>query len=212
MASRCRQRCAPGWSTRTAKRPSPAHPRLARARAVVVARPGDALDAAAALASRHGVAPVVLGDSVAGEARHVASVHAAIAREIALRARPAAPPAVILSGGETTVTLPPGNGGSGGRNREFLLALALALDGMEGVHALACDSDGIDGDASAAGALCDPSSLARAAAAGIDAARALQRHDSGAFFQALGDSVVTGPTLTNVNDVRAILVRPGGGA
>lgn len=192
--------------------PKPGHPRLARARAAVVARPADALDAMAALASRHGVAPVVLGDSVAGEARHVASVHAAIAREIALRARPAAPPAVILSGGETTVTLPPGSGGSGGRNREFLLALALALDGMEGVHALACDSDGIDGDASAAGALCDPSSLARAAVAGIDAPRALRCHDSGAFFQALGDSVVTGPTLTNVNDVRAILVRPGGGA
>ena len=174
-------------------------------------RPADALDAAAALARRHGVAPVVLGDTVAGEARHVAQVHAAIAREIALRGRPAAPPAVVLSGGETTVTLPPGGAGSGGRNREFLLALTLALDGMAGIHALACDSDGIDGDDSGAGALCDPSSLARAAAAGIDAGEALRRHDSGAFFQTLGDTVVTGPTRTNVNDFRAILVRPGGG-
>ncbi len=189
--------------------PKPGHPRLARARAAMVARPGDALDAAAALASERGVAPVVLGDTIEGEARHVAQVHAAIAREIAARGRPAPPPAAILSGGETTVTLPPGSGGSGGRNREFLLALALALDGMEGVHALACDTDGIDGDGGGAGAFCDPSSLARAAAAGICPREALRRHDSGAFFRALGDTVVTGATRTNVNDFRAILVRPG---
>ncbi len=192
--------------------PKPGHPRLARARAAMVARPADALDAAAVLASERGVAPVVLGDTIEGEARHVAQVHAAIAREIAARGRPAPPPAAILSGGETTVTLPPGSGGSGGsggRNREFLLALALALDGMEGVHALACDTDGIDGDGAGAGAFCDPSSLARAAAAGICPHEALRRHDSGAFFRALGDTVVTGATRTNVNDFRAILVRPG---
>ena len=140
-----------------------------------------------------------------GEARDVALVHAAVAREIAQHGRLATPPAVILSGGETTVTLR-GSDGSGGRNQEFLLALASALLGTPGIHALACDTDGIDGFSKAAGAMIDPTTPERAAAAGINLRDALERQDSGGFFEALGDALVTGPTRTNVNDFRAILI------
>jgi hydroxypyruvate reductase/glycerate 2-kinase len=135
----------------------------------------------------------------------VALVHAAVAREVAQHGRLAAPPAVILSGGETTVTLR-GAGGSGGRNQEFLLALASALLGTPCIHALACDTDGIDGFSKAAGAVIDPTTPERAASAGINLKESLERQDSGGFFSALGDTVVTGPTRTNVNDFRAILV------
>ena len=142
-----------------------------------------------------------------GEARDVAFDHAAVARRIADRG---GPPAAILSGGETTVALR-GETGSGGRNREFLLALVVALDGRKGIHALACDTDGVDGDGAAAGAVATPDTGRRARALGLDPAASLARHDSGGFFAALGDEVVTGPTRTNVNDFRAILIAPPDG-
>ena len=185
--------------------PKPGDPSLFGITAEIIATPRDSLQAAAALARKHGVTPVVLGDTVEGEARDVALVHAAVAREVAQHGRLAAPPAVILSGGETTVTLR-GAGGSGGRNQEFLLALASALLGTPCIHALACDTDGIDGFSKAAGAVIDPTTPERAASAGINLKESLERQDSGGFFSALGDTVVTGPTRTNVNDFRAILV------
>lgn len=185
--------------------PKPGDPSLFGVTAEIIATPRDSLQAAAALARKHGVTPVVLGDTVEGEARDVALVHAAVAREVAQHGRLAAPPAVILSGGETTVTLR-GAGGSGGRNQEFLLALASALLGTPCIHALACDTDGIDGFSKAAGAVIDPTTPERAASAGINLKESLERQDSGGFFSALGDTVVTGPTRTNVNDFRAILV------
>lgn len=185
--------------------PKPGDPSLFGVTAEIIATPQDALQAAAALARKHGVTPVVLGDTIEGEAHDVALVHAAVAREIARHGRLAAPPAVILSGGETTVTLH-GESGSGGRNQEFLLALASALLGTPGIHALACDTDGIDGFSKAAGAMIDPTTPERAASAGINLREALERQDSGGFFTALGDTVITGPTRTNVNDFRAILV------
>lgn len=188
--------------------PKPGDPRLANGETAILVTPRDSLAAAAAVARKAGVTPVILGDTIEGEARDVALVHAAIAREIAGHDDLAAKPAVILSGGETTVTLR-GEGGSGGRNQEFLLALAVALDGAPGIHALAADSDGIDGFSPAAGAVIGPDSLARARAAGRDARDDLARQDSGGFFTALGDVIVTGPTRTNVNDIRAILIAPG---
>lgn len=185
--------------------PKPGDPSLFGVTAEIIATPQDSLQAATNLAREHGVTPVVLGDTVEGEARDVALVHAAVAREIAQHGRLATPPAVILSGGETTVTLR-GSDGSGGRNQEFLLALASALLGTPGIHALACDTDGIDGFSKAAGAVIDPTTPERAAAAGINLRDALERQDSGGFFEALGDALVTGPTRTNVNDFRAILL------
>jgi glycerate 2-kinase len=191
--------------------PKPGDPRLARSRFVLLATPQEALLAAAAAARRAGVTPLVLGDAIEGEAREVALVHAAIARQaaggkliIGERALPL--PAVLLSGGETTVTVR-GNG-RGGRNAEFLLALAVALDGAAGIHALAADTDGIDGTEDNAGALYGPDTVARAAAAGIDLRARLADNDGYGAFHALGDLVATGPTLTNVNDFRAILVLP----
>jgi glycerate 2-kinase len=185
--------------------PKPGDPSLFGVTAEVITTPQDSLQAAAALAREHGVTPVVLGDTVEGEARDVALVHAAVAREVARNGRLAMPPAVILSGGETTVTLR-GEGGSGGRNQEFLLALASALLGTPCIHALACDTDGIDGFSKAAGAVIDPTTPERAASAGINLRDALERQDSGGVFTALGDAIITGPTRTNVNDFRAILV------
>ena len=177
--------------------PKPGDPRLARAEARIIATPRGGLEAAAARARAAGVTPIVLSDAIEGEARDVARDHAALAQG-------AVPPCVLLSGGETTVTL--AGEGSGGRNREFLLALAVALDGHPGIHALAADTDGIDGAADAAGAFLSPDTLARAAALGLDAREALAAHDSGPFFAALGDTLVTGPTRTNINDFRAVLV------
>lgn len=185
--------------------PKPGDPALGRSGAAIIATPQDSLNAAADYARSKGVTPIVLGDTIEGEARDVALVHAAIAREVVTNGRLAAPPAVIISGGETTVTLR-GEGGSGGRNQEFLLALAGALNGMRGVHALACDTDGIDGFSKAAGAVIDPTTPERAAALNISLTAMLERQDSFGFFDALGDSVVTGPTRTNVNDFRAILI------
>ncbi|WP_340117659.1 glycerate kinase [Pelagibius sp. 7325] len=189
--------------------PKPGDPRLASCETHLIARPQDSLEAAAAVARAAGVTPVILGDSIEGEAREVAQVMAGIARQAARFGQPAKPPCVLLSGGETTVTLR-GNG-RGGRNAEFLLALTVALEstpgeGMDSIHAIACDTDGIDGSEDNAGALMGPRTLARAADAGLDAKAMLADNDGYGFFSALGDLVVTGPTLTNVNDFRAILI------
>jgi hydroxypyruvate reductase len=184
--------------------PKPGDPRLARAEARIIARPQDALEAAAAHARAAGLTPVVLGDAIEGEAREVARAIAGIAWQVRRHAQPAAPPCVLLSGGETTVTVR--GAGRGGRNAEFLLALAVALGGAPGIHAIACDTDGIDGSEDNAGALIAPDTLARARAAGLDAKARLADNDAYGLFAALGDLVVTGPTRTNVNDFRAVMV------
>jgi hydroxypyruvate reductase len=189
--------------------PKPGDPRLARARTVMVATPQMSLEAAAAVARAAGVAPVILGDSIEGEAREVGRVMAGIARQVALHGQPAPAPCALLSGGETTVTVR--GHGRGGRNVEFLLALAVALDGRAGVFALAADTDGIDGAEEVAGAIVAPDTLARAAARGLSAAASLADNDGHTFFAALRDQVITGPTRTNVNDFRALLVVPGPG-
>jgi glycerate 2-kinase len=188
--------------------PKPGDPRLARAETRIVAAPMASLEAAAAAARAQGLAPRILGDAIEGEAREVG---AAMAREaIVARGRlgPGARPLVLISGGETTVTLPRDGRalGSGGRNVDFLLGLAQALDGAEGIHALACDTDGVDGAAEVAGAVLGPESVARAGEGALRAA--LERYDGHGFFATLGDQVVTGPTLTNVNDFRALLILP----
>jgi hydroxypyruvate reductase len=170
----------------------------------LIATPQMALDAAADVARKAGITPVILGDAIEGEAREVAKVHAGVARQVARHGQPASAPAVLLSGGETTVTVR--GKGRGGRNAEFMIALAIALDGMPGVHALAADTDGIDGTEDNAGAVVLPDTLARAEALGIDAKARLADNDGYGFFEALSDLVVTGPTLTNVNDFRAILI------
>jgi hydroxypyruvate reductase len=184
--------------------PKPGDPRLARVETTIIARPQDALEAAAAAARQAFITPIILGDSIEGEARDVALVHAGIARQVRRHGQPAPAPAVLLSGGETTVTVR--GQGRGGRNAEFLLALAVALNGEAGIHAVAGDTDGIDGTEDNAGAVLDPTSLARGAALGVDAKRALADNDGYGFFAALGDLIVTGPTRTNVNDFRAILI------
>jgi glycerate 2-kinase len=184
--------------------PKPSDPRLARVETTIIARPQDALEAAAAAARQAGLTPIILGDSIEGEAREVALVHAGIARQVRRHSQPAPAPAVLLSGGETTVTVR--GQGRGGRNAEFLLALAVALGGEQGIHAVAGDTDGIDGTEDNAGALLDPTSLARAASLGVDAKKALAGNDGYGFFAALADLIVTGPTRTNVNDFRAILI------
>jgi hydroxypyruvate reductase len=188
--------------------PKPGDPRLARTETTIIARPQDALAAAAALAAQAGFAPVILGDAIEGEAREVAIVHAGIARQVRRHGQPAPAPAVLISGGETTVTVR--GRGRGGRNAEFLLALAVALDGAPGIHAVAGDTDGIDGTEDNAGALLDPTSLARAAVCGMDPRRALADNDGYSVFAALGDLIITGPTRTNVNDFRAILIEAAG--
>jgi hydroxypyruvate reductase len=184
--------------------PKPGDPRLALAETIVVARPQASLEAAAACARERGLTPLILGDAIEGEAREVAKVMAGIALQARRHGQPAAPPCVLLSGGETTVTVR--GRGRGGRNAEFLLGLAVQLHGAAGISALAADTDGIDGSEDNAGALLTPDTLARAQALGLDAAAMLADNDGYGFFSALGDLVVTGPTLTNVNDFRAILV------
>jgi hydroxypyruvate reductase len=184
--------------------PKPGDPRLAAAETILVAGPQASLEAAAARARERGLTPLILGDAIEGEAREVAKVMAGIALQARRHRQPAAPPCVLLSGGETTVTVR--GRGRGGRNAEFLLALAVQLKGAAGISALAADTDGIDGSEDNAGALVTPDTLARARALGLDAAERLADNDGHGFFSALGDLVVTGPTLTNVNDFRAILV------
>jgi hydroxypyruvate reductase len=164
------------------------------------------LHAAAEVAQAAGVTPILLSDSIEGEAREVAKVMAGMARQVARWGEPLPAPAVLLSGGETTVTVR-GNG-RGGRNVEFLLGLAVALNGHAGVHAVAGDTDGVDGAEEIAGAFIDPTTLRRARDVGIDPRKSLADNDGHTFFEALGDQLITGPTLTNVNDFRAILVLP----
>ncbi|RXV59471.1 glycerate kinase [Roseovarius sp. A46] len=184
----------------------PGDPRLSRVENVVFAAPSQSLDAAADLAQREGIRVKTLGDDLEGEARDVARTHAALAREMQERLAPGAAPVLLMSGGELTVTRR--GDGVGGPNAEYALALALYLGRAAGIHAIACDTDGVDGAAEVAGATIAPDTLARAEAAGIDADAALARNDAHSFFAALGDQVITGPTLTNVNDFRAILIAP----
>jgi len=178
--------------------PKPGDALFARVENRVIATARRSLEAAAALFAVKGIAPTILGDDITGEAREVAV-------SMAAQARAARRPSVLISGGECTVTVR-GTGGRGGRCGEFLLALALALEGAPNVHAIAADTDGIDGSEDNAGALISPDSLARAAARGLHARKLLEANDSYAFFSALGDLVVTGPTRTNVNDYRAIVI------
>jgi hydroxypyruvate reductase len=182
----------------------PDDPRLQRCEARIITAPQIALEAAAQVAREAGVTPYILGDSLEGEARDVGKVLAGIARQVVLHKQPFQTPCVLLTGGETTVTLR--GQGRGGRNVECLLSLAVALDGLPGVHALAGDTDGVDGVEEIAGAVLTPDTLARAWAQGINPRASLDDNDGHGFFQALGDSVVTGPTLTNVNDFRAIVI------
>jgi hydroxypyruvate reductase len=171
----------------------------------VIASAAVSLEAAAAEAKRQGIETVILSDSIEGEAREVGGVHAAIAREVATRNRPFQKPVLILSGGETTVTLRAK--GKGGRNSEFLLAFAIGISGLEGISALAADTDGIDGSENNAGAFADGSTVMRMRAAGVDAKAMLTGNNAWTAFNAVGDLFVPGPTGTNVNDLRAILVR-----
>lgn len=184
----------------------PGDTRLPRIETRFIATPQMALEAAAAVAREAGVPAHILGDAIEGEARDVAATMAGIARQVARRAQPFETPCVLLSGGETTVTLR--GHGRGGRNVEFLLALGIALQGEPGIHALAADTDGVDGQEEIAGAVLTPDTLTRAQALGLGPRRSLDANDGHGFFGALGDAVVTGPTLTNVNDFRAILIAP----
>jgi glycerate 2-kinase len=176
----------------------------------VIAAPSLALSAAAEAAAKAGLTPLILGDAIEGESREVGTVMAGIARSVRLTGRPAQAPAILLSGGETTVTIGKGQAGRGGRNTEFLLGFAIALAGEPDVFALAGDSDGIDGTEDAAGAIVTPDTLARARARGLNPHAYLVAHDSYSFFDGISDLVRTGPTGTNVNDIRAILITRGG--
>ncbi|MGF1523072.1 MAG: glycerate kinase [Leptolyngbyaceae cyanobacterium] len=171
----------------------------------LIATPQQSLEAAAKLAREMGYTPLVLGNAIEGEARQVGIVHAGIARQVVQYGQPIAPPCILLSGGETTVTVT-GKSGKGGRNSEFLLSLAMALNGLAKVYAIACDTDGIDGSEDNAGAIITPAILQQGRDQDLKAVDFLDRHDSYSFFQAVGALVETGPTLTNVNDFRAILI------
>lgn len=186
----------------------PGDPRLPPIETRFIATPQMALEAAARVAHDAGLAVHLLGDAIEGEARDLGRTLAGITLQVARRAQPFSAPCVLLSGGETTVTVR--GQGRGGRNVEFLLSLAIALRGEPGVHALAADTDGVDGQEEIAGALASPDTLSRAWARGLNPRRCLDDNDGHGFFEALGDSVVTGPTLTNVNDFRAILVTEAG--
>jgi len=185
--------------------PKPSDARFARHQVRMMATPQMSLEAAAAFARQSGIDAHILSDEIEGESRVVGQVHAALARAVARRGAPFRKPCVILSGGETTVTVR-SKGGRGGRATEFLLGCALALQGEAGVHVLAADTDGIDGVEDNAGAIVTPDTLARAAALGVSARARLDANDAYNFFAALGDLVVTGPTFTNVNDFRALLI------
>jgi len=187
-----------------AETPKPGDPRFRNVTNLVVAAPQDALEAAARVARAAGFQPLILGNAIEGEARDVGLVHAGIAKQVAGFGQPVAPPCALISGGETTVTVR-GNG-RGGRNAEFLLSLALALDGRAGIAAIAADTDGIDGSEDNAGAVLLPDTLDRATRAGLNPKAHLANNDAYPVFAQLGDLVVTGPTRTNVNDFRAILV------
>lgn len=187
-----------------AETPKPGDKLFRRVENRIIATAQNSLQAAAAYFRAQGITPAVLGDSVTGEASEVAKVYAALVRQIRGQGEPFKPPVALISGGECTVTVR--GDGRGGRCTEFLLSLALELGGMANVHALACDTDGIDGSEDNAGAVLAPDALVRAAAAGVSAKRLLANNDGYSFFETLDDLVVTGPTRTNVNDFRAILV------
>lgn len=184
--------------------PKPDDACFERTQTVLVATPRQSLDAAAKAAREAGLATVLLGDAIEGESHDVAATQASLAREAASEIHPGLPARLLLSGGETTVTVR--GAGRGGPNTEFLLALAIALDGHPGIYAIACDTDGIDGTEDNAGAIIRPDTLQRAAAKGLDPRAFLTDNNAYAFFEALGDLVRTGPTRTNVNDFRAILI------
>jgi len=187
-----------------AETPSPDDDRLAENTFHMIATPQISLVAAAELAKSKNITPIILGDSIEGEAREVAIVMAGIARQVANHHQPAAPPCVLLSGGETTVTVK--GSGRGGRNAEFLLSLVNELKGISGIYALACDTDGIDGSENNAGAYCGPETYHRAHEIAVDIAAHLDRNDGYGFFEAVEGLIFTGPTRTNVNDFRAILI------
>jgi glycerate 2-kinase len=184
--------------------PKPGDKRLANVANILIATPQSSLEAAAKVARQHGFAPLILGNAIEGEARECGIVHAGIALQCAGYGQPAPAPCAIISGGETTVTVR--GKGRGGRNAEFLLSLAIALDGHSGISALAADTDGIDGSEDNAGAIITPDTPTRAARAGVDLKARLADNDGYGVFSALDDLVMTGPTRTNVNDFRAILV------
>ncbi len=185
--------------------PKPSDPRLAKCEYRLVASPRQMLEAAAEAARRLGITPLILGDAIEGEAREVGKALAGIALACSRHSFPAAPPCILLSGGETTVTLK-GDGGRGGRNTECLLGLVLALDGAPGIHALAADTDGIDGSEDNAGAFVTPDTVRQARELGLDIRSYMATNNAWGYFSALGDLLVTGPTRTNVNDFRAILI------
>ena len=184
--------------------PKPGDPRFARNENHIIATAQEALEAAAEMARAQGITPYILSDRIEGESRDIALMHAAMAKQVIDRNQPFEKPCVIISGGETTVTVK-GNG-RGGRNAEFLLSLAIALDKEPGVYAIACDTDGIDGSEDNAGAVYAPDSVARAEEKGIRPRKLLENNDGYGFFDALDDLIVTGPSRTNVNDFRAILI------
>jgi glycerate 2-kinase len=184
--------------------PKPGDPVFARSETRVIAAPQASLEAAAEIAKHAGYSPLILGDAIEGEASQVGKVMAGIARQVAVRGQPIAAPCVLISGGETTVTVD--GKGKGGRNVEFLLSMAVELDARPGIFAIAGDTDGVDGAEEVAGAIVTPNSLERARQLGLNARASLADNDGHGFFGALGDQIVTGPTLTNVNDFRAVLV------
>jgi glycerate 2-kinase len=184
--------------------PKPGDPAFTRCETRIIAAPQASLEAAAEVARRAGYRPIILGDALEGEAKEVGKVMAGIARQVAVHGQPAPSPCVLISGGETTVTV--GGGGRGGRNVEFLLSLAVELDGRPRIFAIAGDTDGADGAEEVAGAIVTPDSLARASQFGLKARALLADNDAHNFFRTLGDQVITGPTLTNVNDFRAVLI------
>jgi glycerate 2-kinase len=184
--------------------PKPGDPAFSRSETRIIAAPQASLMAAAEVARRAGYRPLILGDALEGEAKEVGKVTAGIARQVVVHGQPAPAPCVLISGGETTVTVR--GAGRGGRNVEFLLSLAVELDGRPRIFAIAGDTDGVDGAEEAAGAIVTPDSLERARQLGLNARASLADNDGHGFFGALGDQVITGPTLTNVNDFRAVLV------
>ena len=191
---------------REAETPKPGDPAFARSETRIIAAPQASLMAAAEVAAQAGYRPLILGDALEGEAREVGKVMAGIARQVVVHGQPAASPCVLISGGETTVTV--GGAGRGGRNVEFLLSLAVELDGRPRIFAIAGDTDGVDGAEEVAGAIVTPDSLERARRLGLSARALLADNDAHNLFGALGDQVITGPTLTNVNDFRAVLINP----
>ena len=188
-----------------AETPKPGDAAFARNEVRIIAAPQASLEAAVAVAGKAGFQSLILGDAIEGEASETAKVMAAIARQVVMHGQPVPSPCVLISGGETTVTVR--GKGRGGRNVEFLLALAVALNGLPRIFAIAGDTDGVDGAAEVAGAIITPDTLERAQRLGLNAKASLADNDGHGFFEKLGDQIITGPTLTNVNDFRAILVK-----